>query len=231
MWMAAPPSTASANTLPVMRQLRSCPSHHGIGVAHAPYDVRWNIFDEAHQLEDIATGFFGVRVSRARVDSMLATRTGPSSASGLADRILGRARGRRSRPWCASPRTRSSMQLASLGGAPPAAGDRRRGPEPRSPRDAWSGELLDAYHRLDDHAGGARGVRERERDQTRRCSSSRNRAAQLRAGRRARIVDPATNQVTWVEVRGRDRLVRRVAGRSRGSCCASTCSSGSAPWC
>jgi ATP-dependent DNA helicase DinG len=41
--------------------------------AHAsvipPYDVA--IFDEAHQLEDIATDFFGVRVSSARVEALL----------------------------------------------------------------------------------------------------------------------------------------------------------------
>jgi ATP-dependent DNA helicase DinG len=90
-------------------------------------------------------------------------------------------------------------RLASLGGA---AGSGDRG-EARSPlaRDAWSGELLDAYHRLDDHLealasyASANAISEA-------VQLVGNRAAQLRDDA-ARIVDPATNQVTWVEVRGR----------------------------
>ena len=56
---------------PVLRRPR--PAHRARGAPHAsalpPYDAI--IFDEAHQLEDVATDFFGVRVSSARVDAFL----------------------------------------------------------------------------------------------------------------------------------------------------------------
>ncbi|WP_437746444.1 ATP-dependent DNA helicase [Sorangium sp. So ce1504] len=162
-----------------------------------PYDAV--IFDEAHQLEDIATGFFGVRVSRARVDSMLRDADRAFIASGLADRILGRGEGTAITAVVRESADALFDRLASLGGA---AGSGDRG-EARSPlaRDAWSGELLDAYHRLDDHLealaayASANAISEA-------VQLVGNRAAQLRDDA-ARIVDPATNQVTWVEVRGR----------------------------
>lgn len=162
-----------------------------------PYDAV--IFDEAHQLEDIATGFFGVRVSRARVDSMLRDADRAFIASGLADRILGRGEGTAITAVVRESADALFDRLASLGGA---AGGGDRG-EARSPlaRDAWSGELLDAYHRLDDHLealaayASANAISEA-------VQLVGNRAAQLRDDA-ARIVDPATNQVTWVEVRGR----------------------------
>ncbi|WP_437281883.1 ATP-dependent DNA helicase [Sorangium sp. So ce375] len=162
-----------------------------------PYDAV--IFDEAHQLEDIATSFFGVRVSRARVDSMLRDADRAFIASGLADRILGRGEGTAITAVVRESADALFDRLASLGGA---AGSGDRG-EARSPlaRDAWSGELLDAYHRLDDHLealasyASANAISEA-------VQLVGNRAAQLRDDA-ARIVDPATNQVTWVEVRGR----------------------------
>ncbi|WP_437839745.1 ATP-dependent DNA helicase [Sorangium sp. So ce1153] len=162
-----------------------------------PYDAV--IFDEAHQLEDIATSFFGVRVSRARVDSMLRDADRAFISSGLADRILGRGEGTAITAVVRESSDALFDRLASLGGA---AGSADRG-EARVPlaRDAWSGELLGAYHRLDNHlealAGYASANAINEAVQL-----VGNRAAQLRDDAE-RIVDPATNQVTWVEVRGR----------------------------
>src|SRR6185436_3408440 len=62
----------------------------GAGVL-PPYDAV--IFDEAHQLEDIATDFFGTRLSRARMDTMLRDTDRAFVASGLADRILAKGEG------------------------------------------------------------------------------------------------------------------------------------------
>ncbi|AUX22182.1 helicase [Sorangium cellulosum] len=168
----------------------------GVG-ALPPYDAV--VFDEAHQLEDIATSFFGVRVSRARVDSMLRDADRAFITSGLADRILGRGEGTALTAVVREAADALFDRLALLGGAT-GAGDRGDTRVPL-PRDAWSGELLDAYHRLDDVlealAGYASANAVGEAVQL-----VGNRAAQLRDDA-ARIVDPATNQVTWIEVRGR----------------------------
>ena len=51
------------------------------------------IFDEAHQLEDIATDFFGVRVSSARVQSMLRDAERAFVSAGLSDKLLRKGEG------------------------------------------------------------------------------------------------------------------------------------------
>jgi ATP-dependent DNA helicase DinG len=72
-------------------------------------------------------------------------------------------------------------------------------------RDAWQGELLAAYHRLDETLEALSGYAD---------ANAVNEAVRLVAGRAGqlrddlgRIVDPATNQITWVEVRGRSVVV------------------------
>lgn len=180
--------------------LKIAGARRGFGGAGAlpPYDAV--VFDEAHQLEDIATSFFGVRVSRARVEAMLRDADRAFITSGLADRILGRGEGTALTAVVRESSDALFAHLAQLGGAE-GAGDRGEARVPL-PRDAWSGELLDAYHRLDDHL-------ETLADYAQANAVSEavqlvgNRAAQLRDDA-ARIVDPATNQVTWVEVRGRN---------------------------
>ncbi|AUX41986.1 helicase [Sorangium cellulosum] len=162
-----------------------------------PYDAV--VFDEAHQLEDIATGFFGVRVSRARVDSMLRDADRAFISSGLADRILGRGEGTALTAVVREAADALFDRLARLGGAP-GAGDRGESRVPLA-RDVWSGELLGAYHRLDDVLEALAGYASANAI-SEAVQLVGNRAAQLRDDA-ARIVDPATNQVTWVEVRGR----------------------------
>ncbi|XXX81132.1 ATP-dependent DNA helicase [Sorangium sp. So ce134] len=163
-----------------------------------PYDAV--IFDEAHQLEDIATSFFGVRVSRARVDSMLRDADRAFIASGLADRILGRGEGTAITAVVRESADALFDRLAALGGPPAASGDRGEARVPL-PRDAWSGELLEAYHRLDNHLEALSGYASANAI-SEAVQLVGNRAGQLRDDA-ARIVDPATNQVTWVEARGR----------------------------
>lgn len=174
-----------------------------------PYDAV--IFDEAHELEAIATDFFGVRVSRARVESMLRDTDRAFVAGGLAPRPKGKKQ--KAAPLFDAPAAPS--EGSALTAIVREAADRffeglaRRAIErPGSgegkvtlARDAWSGELLDAYHRLDatlEALAGYAGVN--GRDEAVKLAAQR--AEQLRADA-ARIVDPAANQVTWVEVRSR----------------------------
>ncbi|AGP36230.1 ATP-dependent DNA helicase [Sorangium cellulosum] len=180
--------------------LKIAGARRGFGGAGAlpPYDAV--IFDEAHQLEDIATSFFGVRVSRARVDSMLRDADRAFIASGLADRILGRGEGTAITAVVRESADALFDRLAALGGPAAGSGDRGDARVPL-PRDAWSGELLEAYHRLDNHLEALAGYASANAI-AEAVQLVGNRAAQLREDA-ARIVDPATNQVTWVEVRGR----------------------------
>src|SRR5690606_17986186 len=50
------------------------------------------IFDEAHQLEDVATDFFGVRISGARIERLLADFERTLGRAELTDPLLGGAR-------------------------------------------------------------------------------------------------------------------------------------------
>jgi ATP-dependent DNA helicase DinG len=61
------------------------------GAALPDYDAV--IFDEAHQLEDIGTDFFGVRVSSTRLSSMLRDAERAFVAAGLSDKLLRKGEG------------------------------------------------------------------------------------------------------------------------------------------
>lgn len=97
------------------------------------------IFDEAHQLEDIATDFFGMRVSRARIERLLNDAERALATAGVGDPLF-------------NPKT------PALDGARMAAealwaelGRRGRGDEARFTleREAWVGALEQRYHALD----------------------------------------------------------------------------------
>ncbi|MEO6603542.1 MAG: ATP-dependent DNA helicase, partial [Polyangiaceae bacterium] len=100
------------------------------------------IFDEAHQLEDIATAFFGMRVSRARVDRLLGDAERALTAAGAGDPLF--AAGSKS-PILANARVAAEGLWTELS-------KRGRGDDARFTleRDAWVGPLLDRYHVLDD---------------------------------------------------------------------------------
>jgi ATP-dependent DNA helicase DinG len=165
------------------------------------------IFDEAHQIEDIATDFFGTRVSRARLDAMLRDADRAFVAGGLADRLLTRLDGT---ALAASVRDAAEhlfahLARAALGRAPRRGGDDAgEGRLPLAP-DVWSGELLDAYHALDTALEALEGYAD---------ANAATEAVKLVAGRArdlrddaARIVDPAANQVTWIDVKPRSIAV------------------------
>jgi ATP-dependent DNA helicase DinG len=97
------------------------------------------IFDEAHQLEDIATDFFGMRVSRARIERLLGDAERALTAAGAGDPLFNPKS-----PTLASARAAAEALWTELG-------RRGRGEEARFTleRDAWVGPLVERYHALD----------------------------------------------------------------------------------
>jgi ATP-dependent DNA helicase DinG len=175
--------------------VKSAAARRGWGGAGVlpPYDAV--IFDEAHQLEDIATDFFGTRLSMARVDAMLRDADRAFVASGLADRILGAGEGtalsQAVRSTSEALFDRIARMASKLGGS-----------EGRVmlESDAWSGDLLGAYHSFDASLEALEQYA-RANTRTEAVDLAGKRAALLREDA-ARIVDPAANQVKWAEARG-----------------------------
>lgn len=112
--------------------------------AHVIPDYDAVIFDEAHQLEDIATDFFGVRISSSRIDALLRDMERTLRVVAPGDSVL--ANGRFEAPVQAARRAadafwiRLGMDARSMGG-----GDGRVAIE----RELWAGELERRYHELD----------------------------------------------------------------------------------
>ena len=160
-----------------------------------PYDAV--IFDEAHELEHVATDFFGVRVSGARVESMLRDADRAFVAAGLADKLLARGEATALSSVVHAAADQFFDHLARLAGM---AMDRVT-----LSREVWSGDLLAAYHALDNTLEALASYAELHGKQE-AIKVAAQRAAQLREDL-ARIVDPGKNQVTWVEVRSRSVAV------------------------
>lgn len=164
------------------------------------------IFDEAHQLEDIATDFFGVRVSSARIEMILqdiercVMLTGDSTLGGGA--VEG-ARRASDAFWA-----RLAVQANHGGGA-----DARLAIE----RDVWSGELAMRWHELDSALEGVLGLSESARGRLAQSTAPTGRDPRALgdalevAARRVRslrdqlaiAVDGAPGRVTWLEVGAR----------------------------
>jgi len=163
-----------------------------------PYDAV--IFDEAHELEAIATDFFGVRVSRARLESMLRDATRAFVSAGLADRLASRGD---TTALTAVVHTAADGFFDRIARLARVTGE---GVERVTlAREVWAGDLLEAYHQfdaaLDTLASWASANATEEA-----VKLLAQRATQFREDM-ARIVEPSTNQVTWVEVRPRSVAV------------------------
>jgi ATP-dependent DNA helicase DinG len=156
-----------------------------------PYDAV--IFDEAHELEDVATSFFGVRLSRLRVDAMLRDADRAFLAHGLSDRLLSKGEGS---AIAGIVRESSDAFFIEVGLA---AQRGKKGDASRIPlgRDDVHGPLEAAYHRLDTALEALAGyaetnaVAEAVRLVAERASATRDGLA--------RILDPATDHVAWAE--------------------------------
>ena len=99
------------------------------------------IFDEAHQLEDIATDFFGMRVSRARLERLLGDAERAMTVVGAGDPLF--ASGSKS-PTLANARVAAEALWTELG-------RKGHGEDARFTleRDVWTGPLEERYHALD----------------------------------------------------------------------------------
>jgi ATP-dependent DNA helicase DinG len=98
------------------------------------------IFDEAHQLEEIATEFFGMRVSRRRLDRLLADTERALRQAGAADPLFGGDSALRS---VSAVEVSADVFFHALGEA--AGRDERVTLE----RDMFSGPVATAWHALD----------------------------------------------------------------------------------
>lgn len=150
------------------------------------------IFDEAHQVEDIATLFFGVSVSETRLEKLAKDldrtfvalgRSGPES-----DRIA------------RSLDHRAEAFFASLPRAPDASS------RVELPRDLLAGERAEPYHALDAALEAAELACIREAGAAEAIAQLARRASQLRA-ELARVVEGARSDVVYCESKSQRRTV------------------------
>jgi ATP-dependent DNA helicase DinG len=176
------------------------------GAALPDYDAV--IFDEAHQLEDIATDFFGVRVSSTRLSSMLRDAERAFVAAGLSDKLLRKGEGSVLTFVVQDAGQRFFGEIAKARGQDELR--TRRNAVMSEGRAAissafWSGDVLAAYHKLDSTLEALAGYAE-SRQTSEAMEVVARRAAQVRDDLAA-IVDGSSNQVTWAEVRTRSASI------------------------
>jgi ATP-dependent DNA helicase DinG len=176
------------------------------GAALPDYDAV--IFDEAHQLEDIATDFFGVRVSSTRLSSMLRDAERAFVAAGLSDKLLRKGEGAVLVEVARDAGNRFFGEVARARGQEELRV--RRAPVISESKatissDFWAGDVLAAYHKLDTTLE-ALGAYAETRQTSEAVEVVTRRASQLREDL-ASIVDGASNQVTWAEVRTRSAAI------------------------
>jgi ATP-dependent DNA helicase DinG len=166
------------------------------------------IFDEAHQLEDVATMFFGVRVSEGRITRLLGDLERGLAALSQDGSLFGGA---------IVPRARNAAE-AFFGRIVQDA--RAMDGRATLERDFWHGPPLELWHALDDALDGVRALAEQLHgvlvEGTSPLAKGRREALQIADGlelaaRRAddvrqnlaTIVDGANGRVSWVDTGGR----------------------------
>ncbi len=161
------------------------------------------IFDEAHQLEDVATMVFGVRVSETRIVRLLREM----------EAVVGSVSGQTFRAGGVIEAARRAAADFFVGIARDAgAADERVTLE----RDFWTGDRQLAWHRLDDSLDGVRALAESLSGETTGALLRGPRAGAIADGldvaaRRAEevrqdlaaIVDGSAGRVTWLDAAGR----------------------------
>jgi ATP-dependent DNA helicase DinG len=176
--------------------------HAGAALPH--YDAV--IFDEAHQLEDVATDFFGIRVSSARILSILRDADRAFVEAGLSNKLTRKGEGATLALVAkeATARFFGEVALASVSKSEASARGNLEGRTTIS-REFWSGEVLASYHRLDSVLE-ALGSYAQAHQKTEGVEVVVRRVVQLRDDL-ASIADGAKNQVTWAEVRSRSASI------------------------
>ena len=162
------------------------------------------IFDEAHQLEDIATEFFGMRVSQRKLDRLLVDAERALRAAGAADPLFGGDSALRS---VSAVEVSADVFFHSLGGG--AGRDERVTLE----RDVFSGNVASAWHALDSALEGLASATEMARGRLTapslrgpRPASTLPEALELSSRRSeearaalAQVVEGSAGRVTWLE--------------------------------
>jgi ATP-dependent DNA helicase DinG len=168
------------------------------------------IFDEAHQIEDIAADFFGLRVSSARVEAFLrdaerslvlaglATTSPIGWRSGSGQSLLFRAStgGPDGGELIARAREAATQLFAALAARAPTDGGRHPFDLANRPRDE-----VEAYHRFDTALDSIARLAE-TREGSDAIDILLRRAAQLREDLTS-VFDERSRRVTWVEVTAR----------------------------
>ena len=177
--------------------LRAASSERGwAGGALPPYDAV--ILDEAHQIEEVATQFFGTSISRARVEAMLRDADRAFIGAGISDPVFGRGEGA---ALTGLVHESSAHFFEAIAAVARSAGGADNG-RALLPPDAWSHDVADAWGRLDETlealAGYAKGG---AKDEPMRLVAARAGALRQAA---TKVLDPSANQVTWVEVTQRN---------------------------
>jgi ATP-dependent DNA helicase DinG len=104
------------------------------------------IFDEAHQLEDVATAFFGVRVSKSRIERLLRDLERGLRIAGRADALWSRTSDGQLGAPALLDEVRAASEALFVELTRSAQGD-----DPRATleRQLWVGPVLSCHHRLD----------------------------------------------------------------------------------
>lgn len=179
------------------------------------------VFDEAHQLEEIATDFFGVRVSTARVEAFVRdarrslqaagviTRGASAMAPGLegeAARLLDGVSHRSQGLFALLATTVATYAAPSSFGGPRAGSTEGRMP---LPEEAWTEEAEAKLHELDAALEGLAAfakVHEKQGETREEIAAIHRRATALRNDL-ARVVSPRRGDVAWIDVRARSCAV------------------------
>lgn len=156
------------------------------------------IFDEAHQMEDIASEFFGLRVSSARVEAFLRESERVLRHAGLDDTLLGSGSGQTLVDRVRGTARDFFGELVVRFGAGE-VGKRALA------QDDWAGSLLSSYHQLDAALEALQALAQgNTRDED--VMAAGRRAFAIRQ-ELAEIVDGNRQAVTWVETRSRSAAV------------------------
>jgi ATP-dependent DNA helicase DinG len=157
------------------------------------------VFDEAHQLEDVATDFFGVRVSSARVEALLRDAERSLAKTGALEALRsGPVRGTLEQAREASRAFFASLALRG------AAGDNRRvlADDDVTPEVRAAHEGLDLRLEALEAVAKARGE-EALQLVARRAGDLRDALKDILAGKRASDDGELADQVRWLDVRSR----------------------------
>ncbi|MBI5535446.1 MAG: ATP-dependent DNA helicase [Deltaproteobacteria bacterium] len=157
------------------------------------------VFDEAHQIEDIASDFFGLQVSTTRVEALLRDAGRAFAKVELERETLTRADGLA----IADTAHRASIKFFEE-----LVARMDRGEPGRKPldREVWAGTLLEAWHRLDTALEAIqRHAQVFEKDEASQVVMAR--ALQIRSDLAAIADGEHKHAITWVESRARSAVL------------------------